>query len=51
MYVLDMLEETGMNHARHADNPLAAGLKLYPNVGQLLEDQGKYRKIICKLIY
>lgn len=46
-----MLQETGVHNAKPADSPLETGVKLAPDVGQPLEDQGKYRRLVDQLIY
>lgn len=50
-YVADLLEEKGCAQMKSADTPLEVPTKLDPQVGKRLRDQGKYRRIVGKLIY
>ena len=50
-YVLDMLSEAGMLGCRSNDSPMDVNLKLLPDQGELLEDVGRYRRLVGKLNY
>ena len=50
-YVLDMLSEAGMFGCKVPDTPMDPGLKLLPDQEKLLEDQGRYRRLVGKLNY
>lgn len=45
------MSETGCLHSKSSDTPLEISHKLQPDVGEPLEDQGKYRRPVGKLIY
>jgi len=50
-YVLDMLSEAGMLGCRSIDSPMDVNVKLLPDQGELLEDVGRYRRLVGKLNY
>lgn len=50
-YTLDILAETGMIGGRSVTFPIEQNLKFTAYDGQLLEDPGRYRRIVGKLIY
>lgn len=50
-YILDLLEESKCQLLKEVDTPLETSLKLEPQAGDKLWDQGKYRCIVGKLIY
>lgn len=50
-YIVEMLQETGTVHAKSAAKTHESGTKLQPNEGEALEDAGKYRRLVGKLIY
>ncbi|XP_077221768.1 uncharacterized protein LOC143855510 [Tasmannia lanceolata] len=49
-YVLDLLNETGNLGVKPASAPMDPNVKLVPE-GELLEDPGRYRRLVGKLIY
>ena len=50
-YILDMLQDVGLSNAKHAPFPMAKALRLSPNMGDLMPDPEKYRKVVGKLLY
>ena len=50
-YVLDILEETGMLDCKPVDIPMDPNVKLVPGQGELLQDLGRYRRLVGRLNY
>ncbi|XP_077217898.1 uncharacterized protein LOC143852403 [Tasmannia lanceolata] len=50
-YVLDLLEETGHLGVKPASAPMDPNRKLLLEEGDLLDDPGRYRRLVGKLIY
>ena len=50
-YVLDILEETGMQDYKPVDTPMNPNVKLIPGQGQLLRDPGRYQRLVGRLNY
>ncbi|XP_020262510.1 uncharacterized protein LOC109838480 [Asparagus officinalis] len=50
-YVLDLLEEAGLLECKHASTPMEANIDLWRDDTSLLDDAGRYRRLIGKLIY
>ncbi|XP_077222036.1 uncharacterized protein LOC143855868 [Tasmannia lanceolata] len=50
-YVLDLLKETGHLGVKPASAPMDPNGKLLPEEGDLLDDPGRYRWLVGKLIY
>ena len=50
-YVLDLLTETGKLGARTADTPIEQNHKLNDMDGELLEDVGRFQRLVGRLIY
>lgn len=50
-YVQDLLAETNMLKCRPADTPMDSTCKLVADEGVLLDDPGRYRRLVGKLIY
>lgn len=50
-YIMDMLDEAGLMHAKSADIPVETGLKLDPHEGEHLENPSHFRRLVGKLIY
>lgn len=51
MYVIDLLKEKELLHAKAIDTPLEFGVKFQQEEGDLLADVSKYRGLLGKLIY
>lgn len=50
-YVNDMFKEIGLHEAKSAATTLEVGIKPLPDDSALLEDVGRYRRLVGKLIY
>ena len=50
-YVLDILEETGMQDYKPVDTPMNPNVKLIPGQGQPLRDPGRYQRLVGRLNY
>ena len=50
-YTLDILADTGMLDCKPVDTPMDANVKLVPGQGELLQDLGRYRRLVGKLNY
>lgn len=50
-YALDILEEAHLTDCKPIDSPMDPNVKLLPNQGEPLEDQGKYRRLVGRLNY
>ena len=50
-YVLDLLSEVGMLKCRSINSPMDVNTKLLPDQGELLEDAGRYKRLMGKLKY
>ena len=50
-YVLDMLFEAGMLECRAADAPMEANVKQLPDQREILDDPGRYKRLVGKLNY
>lgn len=49
-YVTDLLQETGIIHAKAVESPLESGLKFMPDEGEMFEDASRYRRLVGKLM-
>lgn len=47
----DLLEETGRTQLKTVDTALEVSTKLEHQVGERLKDQGKYRRIVGKVLF
>ncbi|XP_020253820.1 uncharacterized protein LOC109830870 [Asparagus officinalis] len=50
-YVLDLLEEAGLLGCKLASTPMEANIDFWRDDTSLLDDDGRYRRLIGKLIY
>lgn len=50
-YILDLLEDTGLDKCKASRFPLQKGLRLSTDTGELLTDPERYRRIIGRLLY
>ena len=50
-YTLDILTDTGMLDCKPVDTPIDPNVKLVPSQGELLQDPGRYRRLVGKLNY
>ena len=50
-YTLDILSDTGMLDCNLVDTPIDLNVKLVPSQGKLLQDPGRYRRLVGKLNY
>ena len=50
-YVLDLLEDVGLLGCKPASTPMEANVDLWRDDTLLLDDAGRYRRLIGKLIY
>ncbi|KAL0408278.1 UNVERIFIED_CONTAM: Retrovirus-related Pol polyprotein from transposon RE1 [Sesamum radiatum] len=50
-YVQDIIRDIGLLNARPTSTPFPLGLKLSEDCGALLADQGKYRRLVGRLLY
>jgi len=50
-YISDILTDAGLTAAKPAKFPMAKGLKLSTETGELLADPAAYRRIIGRLLY
>ncbi|KAL2243469.1 UNVERIFIED_CONTAM: Retrovirus-related Pol polyprotein from transposon RE1 [Sesamum indicum] len=50
-YVLDIIQDTGLCHAKSTSTPLPHGLKLVASSGALLSNPDAYRRLVGRLLY
>ena len=50
-YALEILEETSMLNCKSVDTPMDPNVKLVPEQGEPLRDQGRYQRLVRKLNY
>jgi len=50
-YILDLLSETGMLRCKSINFSMNVNMKLLPNQGELLENIGRYERLVEKLNY
>ncbi|KAL0423852.1 UNVERIFIED_CONTAM: putative mitochondrial protein [Sesamum radiatum] len=50
-YALDIIKDVGLLQGRSVTTPLAPGLKFGTESGRALQDPGKYRRLIGRLLY
>ena len=51
MYVLNILEETGMLDCKPVDTPMDPNVKLVPEQGEPLRDPRRYQRLVGRLNY
>ncbi|KAL0303021.1 UNVERIFIED_CONTAM: Retrovirus-related Pol polyprotein from transposon RE1 [Sesamum radiatum] len=50
-YILDIVKDTGLTHAKNKSTPLPLGLKLKADFGALLVNPDSYRRLIGRMLY
>ena len=50
-YTLDILTDISMLDCKSVDTPMDPNVKLVPSQGELLQDPGRYRRLVGKLNY